>query len=74
MVLEKLAPLKGRYNQAPFVTKKLRKAILSRSRLLNRYRKEKTVAIKSAYRKETEEFCVKLLRNRLKRNFTITSM
>ena len=64
MVLEKLAPLKERYNQAPVMTKNLRKAIMNRSRLLNRCRKEKTVAIKSAYRKETEEFCVKLLRNR----------
>ena len=44
MILEKKAPLKERYvryNQAKFMNKILQKAIMNRSRLLNRYRKEK---------------------------------
>ena len=46
MILEKKASLKkwyARYNQAiiNFMNKNLQKAIMSRSRLLNRYKKEK---------------------------------
>ena len=51
MILEKKAPLKERYvryNQAKFMNKILQKAIMNRSRLLNRYRKEKTEATRSA--------------------------
>ena len=64
MILEKKAPLKERYvryNQAKFMNKNLQKAIMNRSRLLNRYRKEKTEATRSAY-KRRRNFCVKLLR------------
>ena len=43
------------------MSKNLQKAIMNRSRLLNRYRKEKTEAIRSAYKRE-RNFCVKLLR------------
>ena len=46
MILEKKAPLKERYvryNQGKFMNKILPRAIMNRSRLLNRYRREKTV-------------------------------
>ena len=55
MILEKKAPLKERYvryNQANFMNKILQKAIMSRSRLLNRYRKEKTEATRPAYKRQ----------------------
>ena len=64
MILEKKTPLKERYvryNQAKFMNKSLQKAIMNRSRLLNRYRKEKTEATRSAYNRQ-RNFCVKLLR------------
>ena len=64
MILEKKAPLKERYvryNQAKFMSKILQEAIMNRSRLLNRYRKEKTEATRSAYKRQ-RNFCVKLLR------------
>ena len=63
-ILEKKAPLKERYvryNQAKFMNKNLQKAIMNRSRLLNRYRKEKTEAARSAYNRQRNVF-VKLLR------------
>ena len=43
MILEKNAPLKKsyvRYNPAKFMNKNLRKAVMNRSKLLDRYRKE----------------------------------
>ena len=50
-----------RYNQAKFMNKILQKAILNRSKLLNRYRKEKTKGTRSAYKRQIN-ICVKLLR------------
>ena len=64
MILEQKVSLKERYvryNQAKFMNKILQKAIMNRSRLLNRYRKEKTEATRSAYKIE-KNFCLKLLR------------
>ena len=64
MVLEKKALSKEsyvRYNQAKFMSKILQKTIMNCSRLLNRYRKEKTEATRSAYKRH-RNFCVKLLR------------
>ena len=64
MILEKKAPSKesyARYNQAKFMNKILQKAIMNRSRLLNRYIKEKIEATRSAYKRQ-RNFCVKLLR------------
>ena len=64
MVLEKKAALKERYvryNQAKFMNKILQKAIMNRSRFLNRYRKEKTEATRSAHQRQ-RNFCVELLR------------
>ena len=65
MILEKKAPLKERYvryNQAKFMNKILQKAIMNRSRLLNKYRKEKTEATRSAYKRE------KFLRETIKKD------
>ena len=50
-----------RYNQAKFINKNLHKAILNRSKLLNSYRKEKTEATRSAYKRQ-RNFGVKQLR------------
>ena len=64
MILEKKVPLKERYvrySQAKFMNKNLQKAIMNRSRLLYRYRKEKTEATRSAYKRQIN-ICVKLLR------------
>ena len=62
MILEKKAPLKERYvryNQVKFMNKNLQKAIMNRSRLLNK--KEKTEPTRSAYKRQ-RNFCVKLSR------------
>ena len=62
MILEKKAPLKERYvryNQVKFMNKNLQKAIMNRSRLLNK--KEKTEPTRSGYKRQ-RNFCVKLLR------------
>ena len=61
-VLQKKAPIKEkhvRYNQAMFMNKPLQKAIMNRSRLLNKYRKKKTEETKLAYKKQ-RNFFVKL--------------
>ena len=60
IILEKKEPLKGRYarcNQAKFMNKKLQKAIMNRSRLLNKYKKEKTGATRYAYKRRRIFFC-----------------
>ena len=70
MILEKKVPLKERYvryNQAKFMNKILQKAVMNRSRLLNGYRKEKTEATRSPYKRQ-RNFCVKLL-TRTKKEF-----
>ena len=51
MILETKAPLKERYvrnNRAKFMNENLQNAIMNPSRLLNRYRKEKTKATRPA--------------------------
>ena len=70
MILERKAPSKERYvryNQAKFMNKILQKAVMNRSRLLNGYRKEKTEATRSPYKRQ-RNFCVKLL-TRTKKEF-----
>ena len=62
--IRKKARLKKRYarcNQAKFMNKNLREAIMNRSRLLNRYGKEKTEANRSTYKRQ-KNVCVKLVR------------
>ena len=67
-ILEKHAPQKLKYirnNQAPFITKKLRKEIMTRSRLLNKFRIEKSETGKINYNKQ-RNYCVSLLRKQKK--------
>lgn len=68
--IDKSAPLKKkmiRGNEAPFTNKKLRKAIMSRTRLRNRFRKHKTERNKEAYRIQ-RNICV-LINRKAKRTF-----
>ena len=63
-IFDRHAPLKEkqvRFNQATFVNKDLRKAIMTRSRLLNRFRQDRTMSSHVAYKKQ-RNICVKLLR------------
>ena len=69
-VLEAHAPVKEkyiRYNQGPFMTNDLRKAIMNRSRLLNKFKKDNSAQNKWAYKKQ-RNLCVKLLK-KAKRTF-----
>ena len=69
-VLEKHAPIKKklmRANDKPFMTRPLRKAVMLRSRLRNRYNKDQTVENWNKFRKHRNS-CVKLFR-REKRNY-----
>ena len=63
-VLNKHAPVKQksvRANEGPFMTKALRKAIVNRTHLRNRYNKDRTDENKTAFKKQ-RNLCVKLLR------------
>ena len=63
--LNEHAPMKKRYiraNNAPFMNKELCKAIMTRSRLRNRYLKLKTNKSREVYKKQ-RNYCVMLLRN-----------
>ena len=64
-ILNHLAPQKVRYiraNNSPFMNKSLCKAIMVRSRLRNRFLKEKTLEAREAY-KIQRNYCVSLLRH-----------
>ena len=50
-----------RFNHSPFMTKALRKAIMTRSRLKNIYNKKRSYDNWDKYKKQ-RNFCVKLLR------------
>ena len=63
-VLDNHVPLKKkllRFNHSPFMTKALRKAIITRSRLGNIYNKKRSNDNWDKYKKQ-RNFCVKLLR------------
>ena len=63
-ILERHAPLKYKYiraNEAPFVNKEIRKAIMLRSHLLNIFYKEKTNSARDAYKKQ-RNICTTLFR------------
>ena len=69
-VLNKQAPLKTkfiRHNNDPFMTKELRKAIMKRSQLKNRYNKNHNYENWYLYKKQ-RNFCVSLL-TKTKRNY-----
>ena len=63
-VLNTHAPIKEKHvrcNQSPFMSKQLRKAIMTRTRLLNKYRKDNSAGNLFAYKRQGN-FCVKLLK------------
>ena len=69
-VLDKHAPMKKKYaraNDGPFMNRALRKAVMLRTRLKNKYNKSRTVQNWEAFRKQ-RNLCVKLFRTE-KRNF-----
>ena len=69
-LLDKHAPIKKKYvraNDKPFMTRALRKAVMLRSRLRNRYNKNQTIENWNEFRKHRNS-CVKLFR-REKRNY-----
>ena len=54
-ILDRHAPIKQKYiraNQGPFMTKELRKAVMIRSSLRNKFNKFKTKSAKCAYKKQ----------------------
>ena len=69
-LLEQHAPMKEKYirhNQTPFMNKGVRKAIMNRTYLLNRFRKENSFINKLAYKRQ-HNFGAKLIK-KTKRNF-----
>ena len=56
-----------RRNQAPFMNKSVRKAIMVRTQLLNKFRKENSFINELAYKRQ-RNFCTKLIK-KTKRNF-----
>ena len=70
-VLNKHAPLKKQYaraNDAPFVTKALRKAVMLRSRLRNKYNQKKVAESWNNFRRQHNP-CLKLFRQEKKRYY-----
>ena len=63
-ICDQNAPLKMKYvrgNDQPFVTKELRKEHIKRTRLLNKYRKNRNEENEAAYKKQ-RNFCSNLLK------------
>ena len=63
-ILSKHLPLKYKYvraNDSPFMTKELRKAVMLRSRLRNRFNRFKTATAEVAYKRQ-RNICINLLR------------
>ena len=75
-VLNKEAPIKKKFirvNEAPFVTRKPKKAIMVRSRLRNTFLKHPANENKNNYGKE-RNFCVSLLRKEKKTTLKILTL
>ena len=71
VTLNKLAPLKQkliRNNNQPFMTKTLRKAIMKRSKLRNKFNKERNIENWSEYKRQ-RNLCSNLLKESKKRHF-----
>ena len=69
-LLEFHAPMKEKYirrNQAPFMNKSVRKAIMVRTQLLHKFRKKNSFVIELAYKRQ-RNICTKLIK-KTKRNF-----
>ena len=63
-ILDKHAPIKTKYvrgNEQPFMTKELRKEHMKRTRLLNKYRKNRTEENETAYKRQ-RNYCSKILK------------
>ena len=72
--LDKRTPLKRKYRRAKhsiFVTKELRKAIMSRSRLRNQFIKNRSVEFRMKCKKQ-RNICVALLRKTTKKYYKIS--
>ena len=70
-IIDKHAPLKQktlRGNEAPFMNKELRKAIYTRSRLKNKYNKDRSEVNKDRYKRQRNK-CVKLRKKAVKEYF-----
>ena len=68
-ILDNLAPVKKRYirsNQAPFMSRTSQEAFITRSRLRNRFLKNRTNVNKALYNKQCN-YCVKLLHKEKRR-------
>ena len=68
--LESHAPMKEKYirrNQAPFMNKSVRKAIMVRTKLLNKFRKENSFIHELEYKRQ-RNFCTTLIK-KTKKNF-----
>ena len=62
--LDKMAPIKQKHirgNQSPFMNKDIHKAVMTRTRLRNRFLKEPTQMNRLAYKKQIN-YCISLLR------------
>ena len=69
--LNNIAPVKmkiPRYNNNPFMNKSLRKAIMTRSRLKNKFNKNSSAKNWNSYKKQ-RNFCLKLLRQTKEKYF-----
>ena len=59
-IVDKYAPIKQKYirlNQGPFITKRIRKEIMKRSRLRNIYLRDSSPVAKQAYNKQRNLCC-----------------
>ena len=71
-IFNKYAPIKRKYvraNEAPFMTKELQKAIMKRSRLRNKFLKDRTENNQKNF-KHQRNFCKKLLRTTKKSHYS----
>ena len=69
--LGKMAPIKQKHirgNQSPFMNKDIHNAIMTRTRLRNRFRKEPTEMNRLAYKKQ-RSYCVSLMRQSKKQYY-----
>ena len=70
--LDKMAPIKQKHirnNQSPFINKDIHKAIMTRTRLRNRFLKEPTSINRLAY-KQQRNYCVSFMRKNKKQYYS----
>ena len=70
------APIKQKYiraNEVPYMTKALRKAIMTRSRLENKYLKTKSLADKDLFKKQ-KNYCNRLYKRERKKFYNIINL